>query len=84
MDIPDYLVAFSGHTKSYCIGLVDMISSTKISSKLSLTKSSKYYEIFLNTMARILNRFGGMIIKNGGDSLLFYFQNLLKAEDMDL
>jgi len=73
MEIPDYMVGFSGQVKSYCVGLVDLVDSTKISSKLSLRESGKYYEIFLNTMARVLSRYGGMIIKNGGDSLLFYF-----------
>jgi len=56
-----------------------MMDSTKISSQLSLQKSAKYYEIFLNTMARVLNRFGGMIVKNGGDSLLFYFPESSKG-----
>ena len=30
-------------------------------------------------MARVLNRFGGMIVKNGGDSLLFYFPESSKG-----
>ncbi|MHA7647405.1 adenylate/guanylate cyclase domain-containing protein [Nitrosopumilus sp. S4] len=79
MKVQDYMVAFSGQTKSYCVGIVDMVDSTKISSKLSIAKTSKYYEIFLNTMARVLNRFGGMIIKNIGDSLLFYFPESSKG-----
>ena len=73
MEVQDYMVAFSGRTKSYCVGVVDMVGSTKISASLSSSKSSKYYALFLNTMARILNRFGAMVIKNVGDSLLFYF-----------
>ena len=79
MKVQDYIVGFSGHTRSYCVGIVDMIDSTKISSRLSLEKSAKYYEIFLNTMARVLNRFGGMIVKNVGDSLLFYFPESSKG-----
>jgi len=58
MKVQDYIVGFSGHTSSYCVGVVDMMDSTKISSRLSLEKSAKYYEIFLNTMARVLNRLG--------------------------
>lgn len=73
METSDYLVAFSGHTTSYCIGLVDMVDSTRISSKLSVGQLSKYYQIFLNTMAKTLCRYGGQVIKNVGDSLLFYF-----------
>ena len=63
----------------FCVGVVDMVNSTKISAHLSPVKVSMYYEIFLNTMARVLNRFGGMIIKNGGDSLLFYFPESSKG-----
>ena len=69
----DYLVAFSGNTTSYCIGLVDMVDSTKISARLSVGQLAKYYQLFLNTMAKTLSRYGGQVIKNVGDSLLFYF-----------
>ncbi len=79
MKVQDYMVAFSGRTSSYCVGIVDMVDSTKTSSRLSVEKTSKYYEIFLNTMARVLNRFGGMIIKNIGDSLMFYFPESSKG-----
>lgn len=79
MEIQDYMVAFSGMTQSYCVGVVDMVDSTKISARLSVNQYSKYYGIFLNTMARILNRFGGMIIKNAGDSLMFYFPESSKG-----
>ncbi len=79
MEIPDYMVAFSGMTKSFCVGVVDMVDSTKISTRLSGDQTSKYYEIFLNTMARVANRFGGMIIKNVGDSLMFYFPESSKG-----
>ena len=73
MNNSDYLVAFSGATASYCVGLVDMVDSTKISAKLSVAELGKYYQLFLNTMAKTLSRYGGQVIKNIGDSLLFYF-----------
>jgi len=68
----DYIVAFSGRTQSYCVGLVDIVNSTKIIVGLGIN-SAKYHKIFLNSMAKILNRFGGFVVKNIGDSLLFYF-----------
>jgi len=40
---------------------------------LNQEKMSKYYEIFLNSMANIVEKFGGFVIKNIGDSLLYYF-----------
>ena len=68
-----YVVDFSGESKNYCVGFVDIVNSTKISFTLRQEKMSKYYEIFLNSMANIVERFGGFVIKNIGDSLLYYF-----------
>ena len=73
MSPSDYLVAFSGQTQSYCVGIVDMVNSTKMAATLGAAKISTYYQIFLNSMSRILSRYGGFVIKNIGDSLLFYF-----------
>ena len=73
MNTADYMVAFSGLSKSYCIGLVDMVNSTKISARMNELDWCKYYEIFLNSMAKIITVFGGKVIKNQGDSLLYYF-----------
>ena len=72
-DESDYKVAFSGKVESYCIGMVDIVNSTRISAGLREDGWCKYYIIFLNSMAKILNRFGGVPIKNNGDSLLYYF-----------
>jgi len=73
MGVSDYMVAFSGLSKSYCIGIVDMANSTKISAKMNEREWCKYYSIFLNSMSKILQKFGGVALKNGGDSLLYYF-----------
>lgn len=69
----DYSVSFSENSTSYCVGLVDMVNSTKISTILSVGQLSEYYQLFLNSMAKTLSRYGGKVIKNIGDSLLFYF-----------
>ena len=69
----DYLVEFLTNTTSYCVGLVDMVNSTKISATIGPAKISRYYQIFLNSMSRIMSRFGGFVIKNVGDSLFYYF-----------
>jgi class 3 adenylate cyclase len=73
MNISDYMVAFSGQTNSFCVGIVDMCDSTKISARLPVGKLGRYYQIFLNMMADTLSRSGGRVIKNIGDSLLFHF-----------
>lgn len=78
MKTTDYMVAFSGLSKSYCVGIVDMVDSTKISAEMNEVSWCKYYEIFLNSMAKIIPKFGGSVIKNQGDSLLFYFPETSK------
>lgn len=76
---PNYLVDFSGESNNYCVGFVDIANSTQISATLKHEKMSKYYEIFLNSMANIVERFGGFVIKNIGDSLLYYFPESSKS-----
>ena len=73
ISVADYLVAFSGNTENYCVGLVDMVNSTKMAAILGNGKISQYYEVFLNSMSKILSRFGGFVIKNVGDCLVYYF-----------
>lgn len=82
-DTPNYVVNFLETSQSYCVGLVDIVNSTKISAKLTQKKLSKYYEVFLNSMAQIIERHGGYVIKNIGDSLLFYFPDSSKSQSYD-
>ena len=76
----DYSISFSSNTENYCVGMVDMINSTKISASLGVNRASKYYEIFLNSMAKLVNRFGGFVIKNMGDCLLYYFPESINSQ----
>jgi class 3 adenylate cyclase len=71
----DYLVTFSTKSQSYCVGYVDIVNSTKISASLPSSNIAQYYEIFLNSMSKIIGRFNGKVIKNLGDCLLYYFPN---------
>ncbi|HUU47375.1 MAG TPA: adenylate/guanylate cyclase domain-containing protein [Nitrosopumilaceae archaeon] len=80
MTAPDYMVAFSGNSQSYCVGMVDIVNSTKISHTLDMYKMSKYYKIFINSISKVLSRFGGCVVKNMGDSLLYYFPESSKTE----
>ena len=77
-NIPEYLVSFSKNSENYCIGMVDMVNSTKISATLGEQKISRYYQIFINSMSKILHRFGGYVIKNIGDCVLYYFSHTLE------
>jgi len=69
----DDIISFSGSFSDYFISIVDIVDSTKITSFLSQKQACKYYAIFLNAMAAIVETFGGRIVKNVGDSLLYYF-----------
>src|SRR5438309_981041 len=66
-------ITFSGSYKICCVGMVDAINSTSTTAKLGNGKLCRYYSIFLNAMAVIVKEFGGKVIKNIGDSLLYYF-----------
>jgi len=68
-----FMVEFSGLSEKYCVGFVDIVNSTIISANMNEIEWSRYYENFLNSMSEILQRFGGIIIKNCGDSLFYYF-----------
>ena len=49
------------------------MNSTKICSKLSDTQTSDFYNIFINSMGTIIRKYDGVVVKNIGDALLFYF-----------
>ena len=53
---------------------------------MNAEKSRKYYSIFINTMAAIIRDFNATIIKNTGDSLLYYFPETSNnsADDDDI
>ena len=78
-----YSVTFCPETENYCVGMVDMVDSTKISAILDSAKMSRYYQIFINSMSRILNEFGGKVVKNIGDCLLYYFPTLESKNQED-
>jgi class 3 adenylate cyclase len=64
---------FSGISKSYCVGLVDVVNSTANTAHISNSKMGEYYGTFLNAMSTIVQEFGAKVVKNIGDSLLYYF-----------
>ena len=74
-DEPTEEISFLNGSDSYCVCFIDMIGSTKVVSQIATVpdKIRKYYSIFLNSMSAIVKRYGGIIIKNIGDSLIFYF-----------
>lgn len=69
------MITFGNSTKHVCVGVVDVVSSTKITARLSNQNISKYYSIFLNTLGAIIIKYRGKIVKNIGDSILYYFED---------
>lgn len=73
-------ISVFGNQKQVCVGIIDMIDSSKIVAKMPINKSSTYYEIFINHMAKIINHYNGKVLKTTGDGLLFYFPETIFSE----
>lgn len=78
----DYLISFSEHYQNYAVGIVDIVNSSHTTATLTNGRACKYYSIFLNSMATIIKGFGGKVVKNVGDSLLYYFPNTSSYDNM--
>ena len=81
-DKSEHEISFSEKTCSYCVGIVDVVNSTSITARLSNSKMCEYYCIFLNSMSKIAKAHNAVIIKNLGDSLLYYFPETEDAQDI--
>jgi two-component system, OmpR family, response regulator ChvI len=68
-------ISFTGSSQNCCVSFIDIVDSTRITTTEinDAEKIRKYYSIFINTMAAIIRDFDATIIKNTGDSLLYYF-----------
>ena len=80
----DILLQFSEQSEKYCVGMIDIMNSTKICSKLSDNETSEFYKIFINSTGAIIKKFDGTVVKNIGDALLFYFSTKNAEEKMVL
>ncbi len=80
----DILLQFSDHSEQYCVCMVDIMNSTKITLNLSESETSEFYRIFLNSIASTVRNFGGIVVKNIGDALLFYFPVIHSEEESTL
>ena len=69
----DLLLEFSENKQNCCVGVIDIVNSTKITANLTDKDTSNFYGIFINFMASVVDKFGGVVVKNIGDALLFYF-----------
>ena len=75
-------ISFLDRSMNCCIGFVDMVNSTKITTTISdRRKIGQYYSIFINTMAVLAKNYGAKIIKNAGDGLIFYVPETLDSSN---
>jgi len=77
----DKIITAVGKPSYFCVGIIDIIDSTKTVARLQQNKVAQYYEIFLNITAKTINSNHGKILKIMGDSLLFYFPDTCHSED---
>ena len=76
-------IQFTGSSQNCCVCFVDAVDSTKITVEIAnAQKIKRYYFIFINTMAAIARNFGANIIKNTGDSLIYYFPKTSDSADI--
>lgn len=80
---PQYMVNFLKKSQHYCIGVIDIVNSSDISASMTTKELELYYGFFLNIMAKVIDSHHGFVVKNLGDSLLFYFPNFAGADIND-
>lgn len=81
--LDDDEIVFSDMSASYCVGIIDIIGSTRITSRLTYGKICEFYSTFLNFMTPIVNSSKAIVIKNLGDGMLWYFPKTLDCLDKE-
>jgi class 3 adenylate cyclase len=68
-------ISFTGGSQNCCVCFIDIVDSTRTTTvELAHPKQIKrYYSIFINTIAALARDFDATVIKNTGDSVIYYF-----------
>jgi class 3 adenylate cyclase len=73
---------FSGVSIKNCGGFTHIVDSTKnIVTMEGLENIKKYYSTFINSISKIVKSYGGKVLKNIGDYILFYFPKTSDIND---
>jgi len=73
---------FSGVSIKNCGGFTHIVDSTKnIATMEGLENIRKYYSTFINSISKIVKSYGGKVLKNIGDCILFYFPKTSDIND---
>jgi class 3 adenylate cyclase len=75
------LLKFSGTSHTCCVSIIDIVNSTRTASTISETKLGMFYSIFLNYVSDLVQSHHGIVVKNIGDSLLYYFEDSSSSDD---
>ena len=68
------MLDFPESTIKSCVGFIDLVdSTTNIATMDNLECIRKYYSTFINSISKIVKSYGGKVLKNIGDCILFYF-----------
>src|SRR6187551_1339666 len=67
-------IRFSGDSIKSCVGFIDLVDSTKNTITMDNVGHIRiYYSTFINSISKIVKSYGGIVLKNIGDCILFYF-----------
>lgn len=67
-------LVFRGFSSDFCVCMLDIVNSTAVTSSLAHEdKIGKFYSLFVNSASPVISRFGGRVLKTGGDSIIYYF-----------
>jgi class 3 adenylate cyclase len=75
-------ISFTGNSQNYCICFIDIVDSTKNTVTLDAEEMKRYYSVFINLMAAIARDCNSTVVKNTGDSLIYYFPETSDSTNM--
>jgi len=75
------MLRFATKPMTCCVSVIDIVNSTKTTALISESKIGLFYSMFLNYISDIVNEYGGIVVKNIGDSLLYYFDKQKESDD---
>jgi len=75
------MLRFATKPMNCCVSVIDIVNSTKTTALISPSKIGEFYSIFLNYISEIVNEYGGIVVKNIGDSLLYYFDKQKESDN---
>lgn len=67
------MIDFENLNQNDIVGIVDVVNSTGMISKLTPEQACQYYSVFHNILGYVLKTHGAKVVKNIGDGILFYF-----------